>query len=184
MSDKPSRERMIDAAARLLQRQGYHGTGLNQVIADAKAPKGSLYFHFPGGKDQLVAEAITSAASYIDSVLARCERATARESFEAFLAKAGDHFEASGWLDGCPIATVALEVGPTHDDIRSACEAAFARLSGRVTQWLIKDGYPPEEAAEKAFLAYSAYEGALVFAKSLRSRAPIDRLHQHIGALL
>ncbi|HEY8491429.1 MAG TPA: helix-turn-helix domain-containing protein, partial [Dehalococcoidia bacterium] len=56
-----SRQRMIRAMSRLMQRQGFHATGLNQVLAESGAPKGSLYFHFPGGKEQLAAEAVQAS---------------------------------------------------------------------------------------------------------------------------
>ena len=63
MADDPNtRERILHTASGLFQRQGYHATGLNQVLAEGKAPKGSLYFHFPRGKEQLAAEAVTAGA--------------------------------------------------------------------------------------------------------------------------
>src|SRR3954453_12156456 len=58
---RPSRERLLDSAVDLLQRQGYHGTGLNELLERSGAPRGSLYHYFPGGKEQMGAEAIARA---------------------------------------------------------------------------------------------------------------------------
>src|SRR5687768_11075928 len=60
-----SRERLIDTAAQLMWQQGYHATGLNQIVQESGAPKGSLYFHFPGGKEQLCVEALKTAGRRI-----------------------------------------------------------------------------------------------------------------------
>src|SRR5919109_4577663 len=64
-----TRDRVIQTAASLFRAQGYHATGLNQVIAEGRAPKGSLYFHFPGGKEQLAVESLTLAGDELCSAL-------------------------------------------------------------------------------------------------------------------
>ena len=64
-----TRERLLRTAATLFRQQGYHATGLNQVVADGRAPKGSLYFHFPGGKEQLAAESVALSAEEVRSRL-------------------------------------------------------------------------------------------------------------------
>jgi TetR/AcrR family transcriptional repressor of lmrAB and yxaGH operons len=175
---------MLTAMARLLQRQGFHGTGLNQIVAEADAPKGSLYFHFPGGKEQLAAEAVAASADYLHAALARHEALPALEAFDAYLVEVAARLEATDFADGCPIATVALEVAPTSPVVGDACATAYASLIARVAGWLERDGLPAAEAEERAFLVYAALEGALLFAKSQRSVAAIERLRARLPELL
>jgi len=159
MARTDTRERMITTAAKLMQRQGYHGTGLNQILAEAKAPKGSMYFHFPGGKDQLAAAAIAASADYVLGVLRRSEAAAAAEALDAYIAGVVDALEARDFATGCPIATVALEVAPAGGEIGEACALAFERLIAHVAGWLERDGLAPDEAADRAFMIYAAIEG-------------------------
>jgi AcrR family transcriptional regulator len=175
---------MIAAAATLLRRQGYQGTGLNQILAEAGAPKGSMYFHFPGGKEQLGAEAIAASGEYVDRALQAHDAGDARRSLEHYLDDVALGLERSGFLDGCPIATTALEVAAPSDLLGDACAAALDGLVDRVTGWLVADGLAADEAAERAFLVYAAIEGALVFAKAHRSSEPLRRLRRRLPSLL
>jgi TetR/AcrR family transcriptional repressor of lmrAB and yxaGH operons len=175
---------MLTTTAKLLQRQGYHGTGLNQIVAEAEAPKGSLYFHFPGGKEQLVAEALGVAGDYLDRVLAAHDRGATLESVDAYLVAVARFLEQSGYAEGCPIATVALEVGPISLLVGDACSAAFDLTTVRLVQWLERDGYTEGDARRTAFVIHAALEGALVFAKARRSVEPLDELRAALPLLL
>src|SRR5215217_141046 len=123
---------MLTTTAKLLQRQGYHGTGLNQIIAEASAPKGSLYFHFPGGKEQLVAEAIQVSGEYVDGLLVKHDGGTTAASVDSYLASIAAHLERTNYAEGCPIATVALEASPVSNDIADSCAAALDRVIARL----------------------------------------------------
>jgi TetR/AcrR family transcriptional repressor of lmrAB and yxaGH operons len=175
---------MIVTTAKLLRRQGYHATGVNQIVAESGAPKGSMYFHFPGGKEQLAAEAISASADYLDAGLRACERATALESIDLYIAEAANLLERTDFADGCPIATVVLEVTPTSPEIAAACAEAVERLLARVTGWIERDGVAPDIARERAQLVYGALEGALVFAKAFRSVEPLTTLRRQLPDLL
>jgi len=175
---------MLTTTAKLLQRQGYHGTGLNQIVAVAEAPKGSLYFHFPGGKEQLVAEALGVAGDYLDRVLVAHDRGTTLESVDAYLVVVAEFLEQSGFAEGCPIATVALEVAPISPLVGDACAAAFDRTTTRLVEWLERDGYAERDARRTAFVIYAAIEGALMFAKARRSVEPLDDLRAALPLLL
>ena len=170
--------------AKLLRRQGYHGTGLNQIVAEAAAPKGSMYFHFPGGKEQLVAEAVAASAAYLDAALLACERPTALESLDVYIAEAASVLERSDFADGCPIATVVLEVGPRSSLIGDACADAVEVLLSRVAGWLERDGFSAETARQRAQLVYAAIEGTLMFAKARRSSEPLTTLRHQLPELL
>jgi TetR/AcrR family transcriptional repressor of lmrAB and yxaGH operons len=175
---------MIVTTAKLLRRQGYHATGVNQIVAESGAPKGSMYFHFPGGKEQLAAEAIRASAAYLDRGLRACERATALESLDLYVAETANMLERTDFADGCPIATVVLEVTPTSPELAGACAEAVESLLARVTGWLERDGVAPHLARERAQLAYGALEGALVFAKAFRSVEPLETLRRQLPELL
>ena len=110
-----TRARILHTAAELFQRQGYGATGLNQVLTASGAPKGSLYFHFPDGKEQLAAEAMALAGAEMGGADGRGRSrdpgpAEAIAASGALLAQA---LEDSDYRDGCPIATVALEEAGT-----------------------------------------------------------------------
>jgi TetR/AcrR family transcriptional repressor of lmrAB and yxaGH operons len=175
---------MIVTTSKLLERQGFHGTGLNQILEEANAPKGSMYFHFPGGKTQLAAEAIAAAADYIDRALRTHEGGPAIAAVDGYLGQMASWLESTEFSGGCPIATTALEVGATTPELGDACESAFDRLIARIAGWLEADGFDADTARERAALVYSAIEGALIFSKARRSTEPLTRLRAQLPRLI
>src|SRR5215472_3687761 len=119
-----TRQRMIDTAGRLFQRQGYHATGLNQVLTESGAPKGSLYFHFPAGKDQLAAESVARSGGELGERMAAVA-AEAPDGPTAIVALGelfAESLVQSDFREGCPVATVALEAAADNDQIRGVCD--------------------------------------------------------------
>src|ERR1035438_8010782 len=112
-----TRERIINASAELFRRQGYAGTGVKQIVAAAQAPFGSIYHHFPGGKEQIGAETIrVSGAFYALLIEAVVDPAPDLVSgIRGFFAGAAEQLRDSDYADACPIATVALEVASTSE---------------------------------------------------------------------
>lgn len=163
-----TRERLVTAGGDLFRQKGYTGTGVKEILAAARAPFGSMYHHFPGGKEELGAEAVrVSGALYgqaVGAVLAGFEDPVegTRESFRL----AGVHLEESGWQDACPIATVALEASSTSEPLRIACAEVFEAWTEALTAYL---GSRPLAVA---FL--SQLEGAFVLARAQRSTEPLD----------
>src|ERR671918_458343 len=101
-----SRQRFLDAAADLFHTQGYHATGVNQLVSAGGAPKGSFYFHFPGGKEQLAAEAVAQSGRQLRDALAA---ALADGDIDGVFDALASLLEDSGFQRGCPIATIALD---------------------------------------------------------------------------
>jgi TetR/AcrR family transcriptional repressor of lmrAB and yxaGH operons len=180
---RDARQRMVVTTAKLMRRQGYHGTGLNQIVAEASAPKGSIYFHFPGGKEQLAAEAIAASAAYLDAAMVASESSTTLESLDRYLVEAGHKLERSDYTEGCPLATVVLEVAPTSVVIGEACSAAIELLLARLAEWLERDGFSAARARQQALVIYAAIEGALMFGKALRSIEPLTALREQLPDL-
>ncbi|MFI7275269.1 TetR/AcrR family transcriptional regulator [Streptomyces sp. NPDC049879] len=177
-----TRDRLLDATRELVEAGGYSAAGLNQVIAASGAPRGSLYFHFPGGKDQLVAESVRRAGQAVGDALAGlAERdGSAAEFTGAALRLLGDRLEESGWRRGCPVATVALETAATNDPLQQACSEVYASWE-RVLRDRLADR---PDADDLAVTVLALVEGALLLARTHRSRAPLDSVARRIGVLL
>ncbi|WP_406054256.1 TetR/AcrR family transcriptional regulator [Streptomyces sp. NBC_01077] len=173
---------MLDATQELVEAGGYHGAGLNQVIAASGAPRGSLYFHFPGGKDQLVGESVRRAGRMIGDALEDLadSSVSVAEFADAVLRHLGDRLEESGWRKGCPVATVALETAATNDPLQEVCSEVYtsweAALRGRLA------GRP--DADDLAVVILALVEGALLLSRTHRSKEPLDRVARQIGVLL
>ncbi|MCP9975342.1 TetR/AcrR family transcriptional regulator [Streptomyces somaliensis] len=123
-----TRTRIQEAATALFRRNGYPGTGLKRIAAEANAPFGSIYHFFPGGKQQLAEATVrTAGAEYGRMVLALLESvADPIESVERAFEAAAEDLVASDYADACPIATVALEVASTDEVLRVATADVFA----------------------------------------------------------
>jgi TetR/AcrR family transcriptional regulator, lmrAB and yxaGH operons repressor len=159
---------MLRAAARLFQRQGYSATGLNQIVEQGAAPKGSLYFHFPGGKEQLAAEAVTLAGAELGAAMAAAA-ARAEDAGQAIVAVAelfAVELEHSDYQAGCPVATVALDAAAESQPIRAACDSTYSSWLAGMTELLRR--HRVDDAAAVALLVVSAIQGALLLARVRR----------------
>jgi AcrR family transcriptional regulator len=166
-----TRERIVDVSAELLRRQGYAATGVKQIVTAAQAPFGSLYHHFPGGKEQLGAEAIrVSGALYEQLIPAVFDPAPDPPSaVRAFFAGAAEHLRETDYADACPIATVSLEVSSISETMREACAEVFASWIDACVLRLVASGLTEAKARELAIALFSALEGAFVLARAVRS---------------
>jgi TetR/AcrR family transcriptional repressor of lmrAB and yxaGH operons len=166
---------LVRTAMRLFRRQGYASTGLQQIVAESGAPKGSLYHYFPSGKEALGEAAIALAGGMIRDLLA--ELATRHRSSKAFLraycqVMAG-WMEESGFHSGCPVATTLLETAPQSPTITAAGQRAIDDWIGIVADVLSQEGMERREARSRAQLIIAAMEGALILARVRRSTRPI-----------
>src|ERR1700712_1138472 len=102
--ETPTRERILYATAELFRRQGYNGTGLKQVVAEADAPFGSLYHHFPGGQAELARQVITRAGAFFQALVTAVydEESSAEASVRAVFVGAAATLEATDFEDACP----------------------------------------------------------------------------------
>ncbi|MEV4799985.1 TetR/AcrR family transcriptional regulator [Nonomuraea sp. NPDC049421] len=179
-----TRGRLLDTTQELIEAGGYFGAGLNQVIAASGMPRGSLYFHFPGGKDELVAEALRRAgreiAAAVDGLAATAPDTTAL--LTGMITLLGDRLEASGWRKGCPVATVALELAATHDVLQQVCAEVYDSWERILSDRLAADGHP--HADDTATTVLALIEGALLLARARRDRRPLDAAARRATLLL
>ena len=158
-----------------LQRRGYHGTGLAELLAEADAPKGVLYHHFPGGKSAL---AVASIEATIGRIAAGLARQVEREGdvvagLRSFMAGAQKQLAAGDFERGCPLATVALESTAEDVEVRAALANGFSVLRGHISAALAATGVSAAQSRQLASLAISTYEGALMQARVAGSLEPM-----------
>ncbi len=180
-----TRERILAATAELFRRQGYTGTGLKQIVAAANAPFGSLYHHFPGGKEQLGAEVIRSAGMMYEELVMTILRSApdiVTGIRDAFLGAAALLAE-TDYADACPIETVALEVSSTNETLREACAEVFESWIAAGTSEHAGAGLPEAKARELTIVFISVLEGAFVLCRALRNTEALEVAAEIVSSL-
>jgi TetR/AcrR family transcriptional repressor of lmrAB and yxaGH operons len=172
-----SRAKLVSAAGKLLRRQGYHGTGLAEIVSESGAPRGSLYFYFPGGKEELACEAIEASGAEWRARLASVIEGARDpgEAIEAVCRELAKDLVASKFENGCPVATVALEAAGTSESVRKACAAQFENWEKLIAEKLVAQGLPAAAAEAVGTFVLGAVEGAMLLARSRRDPAPLIR---------
>jgi TetR/AcrR family transcriptional repressor of lmrAB and yxaGH operons len=171
-----ARDHIIKATCDLLELQGYHATGLNQIIKDSGSPKGSLYHYFPGGKEELTAEAISTVGAL---VLNRIRDNLAdiddpAEAVGAFIANIAHNVEVSGYRAGGPITTVAMETAATSERLRAVCQGIYAGWAAAFAHKLRTGGLSNDRADRLSQFIIAAIEGGIILCRTGRSRAPLE----------
>lgn len=182
MKNESTRTRVLRTAAELFQRQGFHGTGLRQILQTCAAPKGSLYFHFPHGKEQLAVEAMRAEGKRVARAIERTLAAHAKpaEATRAFLQDFAEVLRRSEFLEGCPVATVTLDAGGQSERIREACNEAYAAWQKLFQQHLVVAGLDERRAESLAILVLTAVEGAFVLSRARRDTRAFDAIEDEL----
>ncbi|MFF4650850.1 TetR/AcrR family transcriptional regulator [Streptomyces sp. NPDC001380] len=182
------RERMVFSAAQLIRRDGVTATGMRDVAAHAQAPRGSLQHYFPGGKEQLVGEALAWAGRYAGDRVARfcagMPEPTPGGLFAAMVRQWTDEFESAGFAAGCPVVAATVDCAGSAAPVRAAAADAFAAWTGPVARALAGMGVPAERAEPLATLMVSALEGAIVIARAEQDVRALATVARELAPLL
>ena len=180
-----SKGKTLAAAARLFRQQGYHGTALHDILAAGGSPRGSLYFHFPKGKEEIGEAALTLAGEAVRQAIAHAAETSANA--EIFLTRVArgmaSDLEKSGYKEGCPIATTALETAAQSEVLGAATRNAFQKWELEIKRGLERFDMKTDKADLVATLVLSQLEGALLLARTYRSLEPIHRAEQAVKLL-
>src|SRR5882757_7474596 len=166
-----TKERILDTTAALFMRYGYTGTGLKQIVANANAPFGSLYHHFPGGKQELGVEVIRrSGAMYGELVMSVLDAAPdILTAIHDCFAGAAAVLVATDYADACPIETVALEVASSNEPLREATAEVFESWIVAATARFEAAGVDGSTARALGIATIILLEGAFVLCRATRT---------------
>lgn len=182
------RERIVCETAQQLRRAGVTATGLRHVVTEAGAPRGSLQHYFPGGKDQLVAEALewsgSWAAERIALHLAGMRRASPSRLFTAMVDDWAADLRRRDFERGCPVAGAVVDCADTNPAVREAASAALETWRRPITEALVAMGRSRQRAETLSTLMLCGLEGALVLARAHREVAPLRLVARELSPVL
>jgi TetR/AcrR family transcriptional repressor of lmrAB and yxaGH operons len=173
-----ARKRMIEGAMTLLARRGLQATSFSEVLAATGAPRGSLYHHFPEGKDQLVAAAIDLAGSVLIDFMERCAGAPAETVVQHFLTLWRTVLTRSECESGC--AVLAVTVAADSADLLAHATAVFRAWRERLAELFRRGGLPADSARRFALVLIASIEGAVVLSRAEQSLEPFEIVAQQL----
>ncbi len=178
--------RMVEAMLSLVQSRGYAGTGVNAVLQAADAPKGSLYFHFPGGKEELAVRAVTLAADQYGAVIAAGIEtgASPAEVVGGVLDAVAQLIAGADFEMGCPVSVVTLEAGAHSERLRQACRSAYDSWIALIADYFSRKGLVADEAKALAETVVSTVEGAMILSRARRDTGPLHSARNVLVELL
>lgn len=185
-----TRDRLVVAVGELMRTHGYSAITVKQITAAAAAPMGSLYHHFPHGKVQIAAEALrSSGAAYIQLLpLLMDPHDDLRAAVPAAFADAARTLEESGWINMCPVGTVAGEIADSEPALRAVAVEVVTDWIGKGTAYFVGRGLDEPAARDLILGVLSSLEGAFVLGRTLRSTEPLlaagQAMSSRIDALL
>ena len=177
---------MIETTARLIQVRGYYGVSLNDILTECGAPRGSLYFHFPGGKTMLILEAVRVGIAEATRVLRHCleDADDPSAGVRAFFQAAAREMVDTQYLFGCPVAPIVLDSPEIDTELARTCQAGLKEWESLYRSALESAGVPAGRATRLSRTILAGMEGALMMARSERSVAPLVEVGDEMAALI
>lgn len=177
-----TRSRILSSAFRLFRKHGYHGVGLNDILAAASAPKGSLYHHFPGGKEEI---GVAVVAEITRGILALFGASRAKKT-STVLMQVGEQMAATIERTNheiCTLFTAFLAERSASPNLGEAVASAYAEMTLAIETRLKQDGFAARAAKERAATVVMLLEGGAMIAQAQQSVAPFSLALKHAASL-
>jgi len=175
---------MIASAVALMREKGAAATSVDDVLARSGAPRGSVYHHFPGGRSQLLEEALVGAAGSVARVIAEQQGASPVEVLDVFVKALGADLETSNYRAGCPVLAVAVDATEDTPQLTNAAAETFRSWCAAFESLLVQYGATRARARRLAALTVASVEGAIVLSRTQRSTQPLDDVRFELQTLL
>ena len=179
-----SRASMVRSAASLIRTRGVSGTSLADVLADSGAPRGSIYHHFPRGKDQLAGDAIEWTSERVLAHQRTCRATTAKGVLECFIDMWRQVVLASHGTAGCVVAGVAIDTVGDGPGLIDVVRATFRSWVELLSEQLAATGVPAPRASAIATATVAGMEGALILCRAEGDVRPLETVAAELLRLL
>lgn len=193
MKDNRNKEKILNAATILFQEKGYYGTGLNEILRKSNCPKGSLYYYFPNGKEQLAIESIELSKNFVENLIRKDLNRIKDpgESIKTLVEEMVDNLH--GDKDDIitinsnkkiSINLIALETAKTNSNIRKACNDAYATWEKAYYDKLVNEGVDEYKAKGLAKIIETMIEGAILMSITKEDDSYIKEIAELIPGLI
>lgn len=181
-----AREKILKTASELMEKQGYHGTGLKEIIQTSGAPKGSLYYYFPDGKEQLASEAILQAGKTVSDRFRERTAAepNAAQAIRGFLYMVAQRMEETNFYTGSTMTMIAMETVVESKRINQACQQGYMMLIEAFRDKLLSGGMDATRAGNMAEMIIAAVEGGIILSRTYQDANHLRRIADHILGML
>lgn len=181
-----SREKILRAASMLFQIKGFNATGLNEILKESDSPKGSLYYYFPNGKEELALESLKIAIETIEKRLQAtlAKHSNPIEAIQSIIENIIEDLKKDGKLKDISISLIALETYLSIEPLRKACELAFITIQNMYTKKLLESGLSEEIAQELGIFIQVSIEGAITASVTEKNPTALLAVSKQIGILL
>ena len=180
------REQILQTTCDLLEKQGFHGTGLNEIVKQSGAPKGSLYYYFPDGKEQIAAEAVLQSGRVVSERIRNGLKAStsASSAIHDFILLVAENVERSGFAAGSPLTAVAMETATQSERINLACREAYGMLQEAFKEKLLESGFSSSKAHDLSTFITASIEGGIILSRTAHTADPLRLVAKQLKTLL
>jgi TetR/AcrR family transcriptional regulator, lmrAB and yxaGH operons repressor len=177
---------IIDIATTLFQQKGYLGVGLNEILKACNISKGSLYHHFPNGKEELLIACLHSLNKTITTDMEEIFQhyPSTQTATQAMIEKLVDQFEREGMISGYTFSSIVSEMGSLSEPVRNACALSFVKIQEIVSNKLVADGFSKETAQSIALMMTASIEGGIMLCLTNKTSDPLKIISQVLPNLL
>ncbi len=180
-----TRDRMLLSAVELIRERGVAGATIDAILARSDAPRGSVYYHFPGGRSQIISESIGFAGAWITNMIAGAAAAKdSHQMLHGVVEAWKKTLKYSNFEAGCPMMAVAVDGIAEDPALRAPTADVFTQWRVALTTQLIADGVDAERSRRFANMAIASIEGAVLLCRVDQSTGPLDDIEQELDVLL
>ena len=183
MNRRNVREEMIQGAIGLLAERGVQGTSFAMVTEATNTPRGSIYHHFPGGKNELIEKAVDSIGALVTALIDAVDATTPADVVEVFFGSWRSALRASNFDGNCAVANTAIGAGE-DDSLRVASQQVFEKWHRSLTSAFIRSGADTSASSDYAAICIAAAEGALIMGRASRNDSVFDALSRQLKLLV
>lgn len=166
---------IINISTGLFQQKGYIGVGLNEILKACNLSKGSLYHHFPNGKEELLIACLQSLNEAITKDIEHIfeQYSTTQEATNAMIEKLIVNFDTEGTVAGYTFSSIVSEMASLSDPIRNACNQLYQKIQDVYCNKLIKDGFTEDTAKSVSLMLTASIEGGMMLCLTQQATEPL-----------
>ncbi|MCM3767135.1 TetR/AcrR family transcriptional regulator [Neobacillus niacini] len=181
-----TRSKIIDIATALFQQKGYKSVGVTEILKECKISKGSLYHHFPNGKEEILIACLKSVSESIITIVKNVykEYPTTLVATQAMIEKMVADFERDGTIAGNTITSIVSEMGTLSESVRIVCADLYTRIQEILAKKLVSDGFSEAEAHSIALTMTTSFEGGIMLCLTYQSSDPLKTISHVLPKLL